>query len=76
VSADEARKQSTHHAFSGDCQFFFAVSVSDGGVHIGEFAGSPQGFSLVYARVASFFPLSLGSRVSVQRSGSFACSGV
>jgi hypothetical protein len=25
VSADEARKQSTHHTFSGDCQFFFGV---------------------------------------------------
>ena len=25
MSVDEARKQSTHHAFSGDCQFFFAV---------------------------------------------------
>lgn len=25
MSVEEARKQSTHHAFSGDCQFFFAV---------------------------------------------------
>ena len=46
MAADEARKQSRHHAFSGDCQFFFAVGVSNAGVHIGEFAGSPQWFSL------------------------------
>jgi hypothetical protein len=38
------------------------------------FAGFAQGFS--YAKVASFFPLRLGSSVSVQRSGSFACRGV
>ena len=56
MSADEARKQSTYHALSGDCQFFFAVGVSNAGVHVGEFAGFPQ--ALGYAKVASF-PLRL-----------------
>ena len=44
--AEEAKKQSTHDAFSGDRQFFFAVGVSNDEVHIGEFADFPQGFRL------------------------------
>jgi hypothetical protein len=46
LSAEEARKQSTHVAFLGDSQFFFAVGVSNAGVHIGEFADFSQGFRL------------------------------
>ena len=73
MSADEARKQSTQEAFLGGVAVFLAVGVSNARLHIGEFAGFPQGFR--HAKVASFFPLRLGSSVSVQRSGSFACSG-
>jgi hypothetical protein len=46
VFAEEGKKQSTHDAFSGDRQFFFAVGVSNDEVNIGEFAGFPQGFKL------------------------------
>jgi hypothetical protein len=65
VSAEEAGKQSTHDAFSGGCQFFFAAGVSNAGLHIGEFADFSQGFR--HAKVASFFSLKLGSSFSVQR---------
>ncbi len=44
MSAGEARKQSRHRAFSRDCQFFFAVGVSKGGVC--KFVGFPQGFKV------------------------------
>jgi hypothetical protein len=78
VSAEEAKKHSTHDAFSGDCQFFFAVGVSNAEVHIGEFADFSQAFRLREGSIilSTFFPLRLGSSVSVQRSGSFACGGV
>jgi hypothetical protein len=46
VFVEEAKKQSTHDAFSGDRQFFFAVGVSNDEVHIGEFADFSQGFRL------------------------------
>ena len=43
--AEEAKKQSTHDAFSGDRQFFFAVGLSNNEVlHIGEFADFSQAF--------------------------------
>ena len=45
MSAEAAKKQSTHDAFSGDCQFFFA-GVSQAEVHIGEFADFSQAFRL------------------------------
>ena len=45
--AEEAKKQSTHDAFSGDRQFSFAVGVSNNEVlHIGEFADFSQAFRL------------------------------
>jgi hypothetical protein len=43
--------QSTHDVFSGDCQFFFAVGVSNGGC---KFAGFPQGFKLCEGSVVLF----------------------
>ena len=48
------RKKAVHtpRALSGDCQFFFAVDLSNAGVHVGGFAGFPQ--ALGYAKVASF----------------------
>ena len=46
MSAEEAKNRSTHDAFSGDCQFFFAVGVSHAEVHIGEFADFSQAFKL------------------------------
>jgi hypothetical protein len=58
----------------GDCQFLFAVGVSNAGVHIDDFAGFPQGFRLPEGRMA--LPTETGPSVSVQRFGSFACSGV
>ena len=58
----------------GDCQFLFAVGVSNAGVHIGEFAGFPQGFRLHEGRIA--LSTETGPSVSVQRFGSFACSGL
>ena len=36
MSADEARKQSTHHAFSGDYQFFFGVGGGAAGLRLRE----------------------------------------
>jgi hypothetical protein len=46
VSAEEAKKQSTYDVFSGDCQFLFAVGVSNAEVHIGESADFSQAFRL------------------------------
>jgi len=51
VFAEEAKKQSTHDVFSGDCQFFFTVGVSNAEVHIGEFADFSQAFRLREARI-------------------------
>ena len=46
MSAEETKKQSTHDALSGDCQFFFAVGVSNAGVHIDGFVDFSQAFRL------------------------------
>jgi hypothetical protein len=74
VFAEEAKKQSTHHVFSGDCQFFFTVGVSNAEVHIGEFADFSQAFRLREASI--ILSTETGSSVSVRCSGSFAFGGV
>ena len=58
----------------GGLSVFLAVGVSNGGVHIAEFAGFPHGFRLREGSIV--LPPRLGSSVSVQRSGSFAYRGV
>ena len=72
--AEEAKKQSTHDVFSGDCQFFFTVGVSNAEVHIGEFADFSQAFRLREASI--ILSTETGSSVSVRCSGSYACGGV
>ena len=73
--AEEAKKQSTDDVFSGDCQFFFTVGVSNAEVHIGEFADFSQAFRLREASIILSTETG-GSSVSVRCSGSFACGGV
>lgn len=63
MSAEEAKKQSAHDVFSGDCQFFFAVGVSNAEV-IGEFADFSQAFRLREGGIILFSET--GSSVSVQ----------
>jgi hypothetical protein len=74
VLAEEAKNKSTHDVFSGDCQFFFMVGVSNAEVHIGEFADFSQAFRLREASI--IVSTETGSSVSVRCSGSFACGGV
>lgn len=66
--AEEAKKQSTHDVFLGDCQFFFTVGVSNAEVHIGEFTDFSQAFRLREASI--ILSTETGSSVSVRCSGS------
>jgi hypothetical protein len=74
VSAEDAKKQSIHGVFSGNCQFSFAVGISNTEVHICEFADFSQAFRLREGSI--ILSTETQSSVSVQCSGSFACSGV